>query len=173
MLSAIIIVSDGNVPVSPSPEAVVRTLSALVPAAIEGLVRDVVLAAPGGNKDLARIADHAGCEVAEADEPGSVIAAGLKAARGDALLILRAGHAPERGFFEEMADLNDRLGLLGSIRVRALPETFLTRLLPGLAPSVGLVALRRSLPVGAPHLEALISLARPRQTMRLRLRRVG
>ena len=173
MLSAIIIVSDGNVPVSPSPEALVRTLAALVPAAIEGLVRDVVLAAPSGNPDLARIADHAGCEIAEADTPTAVIAAGLKAARGDALLVLRAGHAPERGFFEEMADLSDRLGLMGAVRVRATPESFLTRLLPGLTASVGLVALRRSLPSQAPHLEGLISAARPKQTMRLRLRRVG
>jgi hypothetical protein len=173
VLSAIIIVSDGRVPVSPSPEAVVRTLSALVPAAIEGLVRDVVLAAPSGNADLARIADHAGCQLAEAGGAADVISAGLRMARGDALLVLRAGHAPERGFFEELADLNDRLGLLGSARVRAMPERFLTRLLPGLAPSVGLVALRRNLPAQAPHLEALISAARPRETMRLRFRRVG
>jgi hypothetical protein len=86
----------------------VRTLSALVPAAIEGIVRDVTLACAGDIAELRKIADHAGCEIAEAADPAGAIAAGLASARGDLLLILRAGYAPQSGFIEEIADMFQR-----------------------------------------------------------------
>jgi hypothetical protein len=173
LLSALVIASDAGVRVSPSPEAVVRTLSALVPAAIEGLIRDVVLAGPSGHAELRSIADHAGCELAEAPQLGAVIAEGMRRTRGDALLILRAGRAPERALFEELTDLADELHRLRVLRIRAMPESFAARLLPGLAPAVGLVALKSALPGQSPHLEALIRAARPQGTLRARLRRVG
>ena len=173
MLSAIIIAADVRVPVLVGPDAVVRTLSALVPAAIEGLIRDVVLAAPSGNADLRKIADHAGCELAEADHPRDAIAAGLKRARGESLLVLRAGHAPDRAFLEELSDLSGELGRRRAIFIRAMPETFLTRLLPTLARPVRLLAQRAALPSSATDLEALIRAAKPRSAMRATLRQVG
>jgi hypothetical protein len=173
LLSAIVIAADAGVPVSASPEAVVRTLSSLVPAAIEGLVRDLVLAGLTGQGDLRNIADHAGCELAEADDPSAVLAQGLRLARGDALLILRAGRAPERALFEEVSDLADGLHRRRALRIQAAPETFLSRLVPALAPTAGLLALRGALPAQAPHLEALVRAARPQGALRARLRRVG
>jgi len=98
MLSAVVLATDLSRPLGASSEAVVRTLSALVPAAIEGIVRDVTLASAGDIAELRKIADHAGCEIAEAADPAGAIAAGLASARGDLLLILRAGYAPQSGF---------------------------------------------------------------------------
>ena len=37
MLSVVVIAADAAVPVSPSPEAIVRTLAALVPAVVAGV----------------------------------------------------------------------------------------------------------------------------------------
>ena len=173
MLSAIIIAADARVPVLAAPDAVVRTLAALVPAAIEGLVRDVVLAAPAGDADLRKIADHAGCELAEADQPHGIIAAGLKRARGESLLILRAGHAPDRAFLEELSDLSAELGRRRALYIRAAPDGFITRLVPALGRRVGLLAQRSAVSGTAADLEALIRLARPSSAMRTTLRRVG
>jgi hypothetical protein len=69
MLSAVVLATDLSRPRGASSEAVVRTLSALVPAAIEGIVRDVTLACAGDSAELRKIADHAGCEIVEAADP--------------------------------------------------------------------------------------------------------
>jgi hypothetical protein len=173
LLSALVIAADAGLPAPASPDAVVRTLSALVPAAIEGLIRDVVLAGPAGNRDLRNIADHAGCELAEAERPQDVLAEGLRRSRGDVLLVLRAGRAPERALFEELTDLADDLHRLRVMGIRAVPESLAARILPAFAPTVGLVALKRALPAQAPHLEALIRAARPAGLLRAYLRRAG
>jgi hypothetical protein len=172
-LSAVILAADAAVPVSPSPEALVRTLSALVPAAIEGLVRSVVIAGLSGNNDMHSVAEHAGCDIAESDTASGIIGAGLSQARGDHLLILKVGYAPDRAALEDLSDIAGDLGRLRAMRLRAAPETFLTRLLPFMSPTVGLVAVRSALPKGAPDLQALVRAARPSGSLRTRLRRVG
>ncbi|MDB5644321.1 MAG: uncharacterized protein JWN07_3638, partial [Hyphomicrobiales bacterium] len=102
MLSAIILAADARQAPVP-PDALVRTLAALVPAAIEGLVRDVTLAGLAGS-ELADIADHAGCEFVESVDAGMIIAHALKIARGPNVFLLRAGRAPEAGFIDEIGD---------------------------------------------------------------------
>jgi len=172
MLSAIVLAADRSLPQPASSEAVVRTLAALVTAAIEGLVRDVTLATGGESLDLRKIADHAGCEIAEAADPAGAIAVGLASARGDLLLILRAGYAPEAGFIEEIADLFQRATRPDALRFRTVPDSFLMRLAPGLAPVQGLVASRAVLHAASPDFATLVRRAGAAPTARARLRRV-
>jgi hypothetical protein len=172
MLSAVVLATDRSTPQSASSEAVVRTLSALVTAAIEGMVRDVTLACAGDSADLRKIADHAGCEIAEAIDPAGVIAAGMASARGDMLLILRAGYAPQAGFIEEIADAFGRVTRPNALRFRTVPKGFLTRLAPGFSPVQGLVAKRSVLDAASPDLATLVRRAGAAPTARTRLRPV-
>lgn len=175
MLSAVIVASDGRVRVSASPEAMVRTLASLVPAAIEGLIRDVTLAATNGTAQAAEIADHAGCALALSAGPDSVLAAGLAAARGDLVLILRAGRAPEAGFIEEITDMFGvaRTRAPAAAILRASPATLLQRLFPGLGAVEGLIVRKAAIAPGVSSLEQLRgALASPRE-FRCRLRLVA
>ncbi|MDB5508387.1 MAG: uncharacterized protein JWL93_856 [Hyphomicrobiales bacterium] len=172
MLSVIVLASDARM--QPAlPDAVVRTLSALVPAAIEGLVRDVTLAGQTG-RDLGHIADHAGCVLCESDDAHSVLGFALDAARGQRLFVIRAGRAPEAGFIEEISDFLSAKGRQprGAV-MRERPETILARAFPRFAPAAGLVAPRDiMLKAGAMSLEDLVRGARPALTLRARARRV-
>jgi hypothetical protein len=173
MLSAVVLCADARVPVSVSAEAMVRTLSSLVPAAIEGLVRDVTLATVAGDPQAARVADHAGCGLVEAASPGLVIAGALAATRGDLVFVLRAGRAPEHGFLEELVDLFDGSAhRLPSAVLRAAPASFAARLAPALSPVEGLIGRKSLLPRDASSLEGLRRALSAPVTLRSRLRRV-
>ncbi len=142
MLSAIVLVPSQTVRVSarPAAEALVRTLSALVPAAIEGVLRDVIIAAATGVAGLEQIADHAGCGLEDAAQPRDALCKALAATREANIFLIMAGRAPETGFAEELAEL------LGDgqnrARMRDRPGTLLTRIAPGLAPAAALLAPR-------------------------------
>lgn len=152
MFSALVLVQSGAQG-APTSEAVVRTLSALVPAAIEGIVRDVALAAAEPTGDLARIADHAGCEYV--DTPGDgLIGAGLSALKEQRVLLLRAGRVPEHGFARELADLAAYRTEQCALMLDA-PDSFLTRMMPRLSRASGLVAPREALKSGRPDVTAL------------------
>lgn len=171
--SALVIACDRNVPVLPSAEAVVRTLASLVPGAVEGLLRDVVLTGPANSKDLRRISDHAGCHLVEAPEPSQTVPLGLAQIRCDRVLVLRAGYAVERAFVDELADLDARISRLRAVLMRSEPEGLLTRIWPALAPAAGLVAMRDALDGRAVDFESLIRKCRPRSALRTQLRRVS
>lgn len=144
MLSAIVLCQERTLPSRVDPaEVLVRTLASLVTANVEGLLRDVAIAGPEG-QGLDVIADHAGCGLIEAGTEATWLRRAIEAARGPDLLLLRSGHAPERGFIEEAGDFlaeRDRSGI-SSARLHAVPEGFLERLFPRLAPLAGLIAPR-------------------------------
>jgi len=76
-----------------------QTLASLVPAAVDGLVREVILADAGSTDDTLAIAEDAGAEVVRC--AGSVEARlleGCKAARSDWLLILEASTPAPHGW---------------------------------------------------------------------------
>lgn len=173
MLSAIVLTSDEITPPAEA-DAVVRTLSALVPAAIEGLVRDVTLAGMIGG-DLAHIADHAGCTLSESEYPRNVLRDAISAARGPQIFLIRAGHAPDAGFIEEIADFLARrqIATRGAL-LRERPESLLARTFPRFAPAAGLVAPRdRLLSLSATNFKELVRGAKPPLTLRSRARRVS
>lgn len=172
MLSAVVLAANSrHAPVA--PEALVRTLAALVPAAIEGLVRDVTLAGMAGS-DLAEIADHAGCEFTESVDHAQILAQALKLARGTNVFVLRAGRAPSAGYINEIGDFLARsdAGLRGAL-MRDEPESFWTRTFPGLCPVSGLIASRqRMIEAGCSDLASLARALRPQVALRARGRRV-
>jgi hypothetical protein len=171
MFSVVVVAADAAVPLSPSPEAVVRTLAALVPAVVAGVARDFTLAGLSGAPGLAEIADHAGCALALAERPEGVLAAGLAAARGEWLLALRAGFAPGPGFVDEAGDLlGGAFSGVGLLRAEA--ETLVTRLAPDLATVHGVIVARSRMASGARDIAGLARGVKPARTLRSRLRRV-
>jgi len=85
MLSVVIATKD-------SERALVRTLSALVPGASAGMVREVIVVDDQSRDDTREVADIAGCQVMASAAPlGARLKAGAQSARGDWLLFLRPG----------------------------------------------------------------------------------
>jgi glycosyltransferase involved in cell wall biosynthesis len=70
-----------------------QCLAALVPAAVDGLVREVILADAGSSDDTLEIADDAGARVVRGD-----INLACQAARNDWLLIVDVGHFVPAGW---------------------------------------------------------------------------
>lgn len=171
MLSVVILVADARVPDLCPPGAVARTLASLTPAVVDGLVRDATLATLTTDPAGADIADEAGCALATADRPESVLNAGLAMARGDALLVIRAGYAPGPGFCEEASDLIARWPAAALMRVE--PDGFVTRLAPQWANVAAVMAPRARLRLPAADFNALARALRTAPTMRTRLRRVA
>lgn len=79
-------------------EALARTLASLVPGAVEGLVRDVLVRDLGSGDGTRQVAEHAGCVWM----PGS-IADAVAAAKGDWLLLLQPGARLSGGWTEAVA----------------------------------------------------------------------
>lgn len=160
MLSALVLVPHGSAPNATAQ--VVRSLAALVPLVVEGLVRDVVLMGPTA-AEWQGIADHGGCRLAES------MAQALALARGPWVFVLQAGFAPNAGFAEEVSDFM-ALGT-GAAMLRAHPTGFFTRLFPDSAALAGIILSAQG--HSGTCLADLAKNAAPRQTMATRARRVG
>lgn len=154
-------------------EGVVRTLAAFVAASVSGLVREAALAGPPGH-DLDFIADHAGCAFVEAKFETEALRKALALGRAADLMVLYAGYVPEIGFVEALEELlrsrhSEEHGWL----IRAAPGNGIARVLPSLAPAVGLLAPRRlCTDVAIPSFANLIKATQARSATRLRLRRI-
>src|SRR3954452_5714063 len=97
MLSVIIATENSEKPL-------VATLAALVPGAMAGLVREVIVADAASRDDTAKVADFAGCKLlTSADPVGARLKTAAKAARGPWLLFLRPGAAPDATWINEVA----------------------------------------------------------------------
>ncbi len=175
MISLIVICSPraANDADSPAAEAIVRTLSAFVGAAVRGLVREAVLVGPSHIK-LGYIADHAGCAFIEAKSEAEGIADALPLARAAHLLIVRAGYVPETGFAEAVEDLlrfgkAETRGWL----MRGDPARPIEKILTHLVQPAALLAPRKlCLGVKAPGFAALAKATLARPAPHIRLRRV-
>src|SRR5437868_1745220 len=77
-----------------------QTLSVLVSAAVEGLVRDVVVLDRSAREGTSRIADAAGCRYYARWEIVEI----LRAARGDWLLFVEPGARPQSGWIDEVSE---------------------------------------------------------------------
>ena len=76
-----------------------RSLAALVPLAVDGLVRDVAVLASASDQNLESLCDEAGAEI----YLNSDVQAALSAARSDMVLMLRAGVFARPALVDEMA----------------------------------------------------------------------
>ena len=95
MISVVIATHD-------SERALVATLAALVPGALDGLVREVIVADAGSRDGTAKVADVAGARFAVTPGPlGARLKASAATARGPWLLFLRPGVVPDVTWVEE------------------------------------------------------------------------
>lgn len=106
------------IPTQGNEAETVATLAALVPGSAAGMVRDVVLVdRGGGNGDIARVADVAGCRFVQFDgSRADAIAAGVKLTRGAWLMFLHPGAVLETGWIDETAQFIESVSLSGRRR---------------------------------------------------------
>src|SRR4051794_10329968 len=82
---------------------VAATLAALVPGAVAGLVREVIVADGGSTDGTATVADVAGCRFFTSTEPlGARLSTAAAMARADWLLFLRPGSVPGSRWIDEV-----------------------------------------------------------------------
>ena len=92
------------IPTLNSGDTLPEVLAALVPAAVDGLVRQAVIADGGSGDGTLQIADEAGATMISAERGrGRQLVAGAGAARGEWLLFLHADTVIEPGFEPELA----------------------------------------------------------------------
>lgn len=167
MLSTLVFAPSAADDATRRGRALLRTLAALVPAAVEGIVRDVTLLQVGDGTSYAGIADEAGCHVvAETDFPAA-LARGVAGARSSWIFVVKAGTVPSRIFGEEAARaLEGLLGTGGALLLRGQPNGFLTRCFPSLAPVVGVIVPRALLAEGrCASFADVVRRARPARTL--------
>ncbi|MFO1147717.1 MAG: glycosyl transferase [Alsobacter sp.] len=100
------------IPVTHPEPALVDTLAALVPAAADGLLRDVLLAGAAESDFLQRVADAAGCGLLPiAGGRAAAVASGARQVKGPWVLVLEPGLVPggdwmaeTEAFIEEAGD---------------------------------------------------------------------
>lgn len=68
-------------------ESLARTLGSLVSAAVEGVVRDVIVCDHGSSDQTHRVAEHAGCHLVASGG----VAAGIRQAKGEWILLIEPG----------------------------------------------------------------------------------
>jgi rSAM/selenodomain-associated transferase 2 len=128
------------IPTLNSEDSLPATLTALVPAALEGVVREVIVV-DGGSKDRTReIADHAGAEVLTAPAGrGAQLAAGAARARHPWLLflndetVLDDGWVREAGHFMERVDTGKSRHVAAAFRFALDDDGAAPRVLEALA----------------------------------------
>jgi hypothetical protein len=166
MLSGIVII--GNAPAAaPRPERLARSLTALVPAVVEGLLSDVVVVGTSVEATDRRVADHAGCRLLAGTD---ALADALRLATHSHIFALLAGAVPEDSYIDEIgllmrADEPPRLSWLLRLRRQGLAA-----LLPG--PVLGLLVPRAQIAgLGEADFKHLARL-RPARDLKSRARQV-
>src|SRR5579862_414400 len=104
------------IPTHNSERALVPTLAMLVPGAMSGTVREVIVADAGSTDATADVVDIAGCETAASPAP---LAARLKSAaptaRGTWLLFLRPGVVLDAAWVEETTRVIENAVMRGTV----------------------------------------------------------
>jgi glycosyltransferase involved in cell wall biosynthesis len=96
MISVVIDTGDSEVMLA-------LTLAALVPGAVAGLVREVIVADGGSSDATAKVADVAGCRFfASSQTPGARLSAAAAMARADWLLFLKPGSVPSSRWIDDV-----------------------------------------------------------------------
>lgn len=97
MLSVVIPTLNGG-------RTLASTLAALIPGAVDGVVKEVIVADCGSTDETLAIADAVGCTVVTAERGrGTQLAAGADAARADWILFLHADTVLDDGWQDEAA----------------------------------------------------------------------
>ena len=146
MLSTIVFTPPAAADTAGRAGALMRTLAALVPAAVQGVVRDVTLLQVGNMASLAGIADEAGCHIVEERDFPAALARGVAGARSPWIFVVKAGTVPSRLFGEEAARaLEGGLEVGRALLLREQPTSLPARWFPSLAPVAGVILPRERL----------------------------
>jgi rSAM/selenodomain-associated transferase 2 len=98
------------VPTLNAEATLAETLAALVPAAVAGLVREVIVADGGSSDRTAAIADGAGADLLQCETGrGPQLAAGARRARSTWLMFLHADTVLEPGWEREVSTFMERV----------------------------------------------------------------
>ena len=80
-----------------------RTLSALVPGVVEGMIKEVVIVDGGSDDATLEIADSTGCQIIKTDaERGLQLWQGCRATRGDWILIMHSNSQLGDGWMDQV-----------------------------------------------------------------------
>jgi Glycosyl transferase family 2 len=91
------------IPTHESERLLAHTLAALVPGALDGVLREVIVADAGSKDGTAKVADVAGCRfLVIAGERGARLAAAAATARADWLWFVQPGSIPGSTWVEEL-----------------------------------------------------------------------
>jgi glycosyltransferase involved in cell wall biosynthesis len=91
------------IPTHDSERALAHTLAALVAGALNGILREVIVADGGSTDGTAKVADVAGCRfMALPGERGARLAASAATARSDWLWFVQPGSIPGANWIEEL-----------------------------------------------------------------------
>jgi hypothetical protein len=105
------------IPTEGDERPVVATLSALVPGAAAGVVREVLLVDRNGSAAIARVADVAGCNFLAVDgSRAAALALGARKARSDWLMFLHPGAVLDHGWIDETVQFIQRISETGQWR---------------------------------------------------------
>lgn len=100
------------IPTLDAEQSLAATLTALVPAVVEGVLREVIVVDGGSRDRTLKIAEAAGVEiVASTRGRGQQLAAGAARAKGPWLLFLHADTVLERGWETEISTLMERVDI--------------------------------------------------------------
>ncbi|MGH6736435.1 MAG: TIGR04283 family arsenosugar biosynthesis glycosyltransferase [Methyloceanibacter sp.] len=140
------------IPTFNAAPTLVHTLASLVPAVVEGVVQEAIVADGGSTDETCAIADAAGTHLVVAPRGrGTQLNAGAAIARGDWLLFLHADTVLEPGWiaeaqsFMERVQSGRRLGAAAYFRFALDDDGFMPRLMERL---VALRCLLFALPYG-------------------------
>ena len=170
MLSTFVLFRSPAGDTAPALGGLVRTLSSLVPGTIGGLVRDVTIVAGRQDREVQRVADHAGCALIEDVSFERALQVAIAQARSPTLFLLRAGAHVDRAFLEEVAMAvgheGDRTG--PALVLREAPDGLVRRVLPDLSPAAGLIAQASAVDVSAKDFDTLVRRVSGKRTLTAR-----
>ena len=100
------------IPTHESERALAHTLAALVPGALDGVLREVIVADAGSKDDTAKVADVAGCRfMVIPGERGARLAAAAATARANWLWFVQPGSIPGMSWIDELHRFMRECGL--------------------------------------------------------------
>jgi hypothetical protein len=146
-------------------DGLTRTLASLVGGAVEGVVRDVIVCDRGSTDQTHRVAEHAGCNYIANGE----VAAGIRQAKGEWLLILEPGARLVDGWIESVLVHTARMTMPARFsRARGNRAPFLSRVFSRpTALADGLVITKRQATALSRNAHSAEAIARGLATRRL------
>ena len=105
------------IPTHDSEQLLVPTLAALVPGALAGVVREVIVTDAGSADETAKVADIAGCRFDATPGPlGARLAAAASITRAPWLMFLRPGSVPDVNWLDAIGQFVSECEIAGDDR---------------------------------------------------------